>query len=139
MLRYVHQRPHRHVLCFYFPNAGNSVTLEGATDVMVNAGTCTQVQYACVSLAEGSGASYRDADSSDASNVACALVTDILTCFPGLLKHLDTNLHFMLLQSGLSGVKLGVQKDGQKHVCLFIYNATINVPKTATQFVGDMV
>ena len=105
---------------FYFPNAGNSVTLEGATDVMVNAGTCTQVQYACVSLAEGSGASYRDADSSDASNVACALVTDILTCFPGLLKHLDTNLHFMLLKSRLSGVKLGSAKRRAK-TCLFIH------------------
>ena len=76
--------------------------LEGAAVVAIDAATCSQVQYACALLSEGSGASFRDAISSDASNVACALVTNRLTCFPGWLKYHDKGL-FKLSKLGSPG------------------------------------
>ena len=77
--------------------------LEGAAVVAIDAATCSQVQYACALLSEGSGASFRDAISSDASNVACALVTNRLTCLPGWLKYHDMDL-FDMSQLGSSGI-----------------------------------
>ncbi len=59
-------------------------TMSGTASLTVPAAQCTAVQYVCVVLSEGVGASYTDADNSSVSNVMCEDISARKSCAPGI-------------------------------------------------------
>ncbi len=60
-----------------------NVTFSGILDVLVTPEQCHEVQYICVLLAEGSGASYLELNSRD--NLQCQNISPMFLCKPGIV------------------------------------------------------
>ena len=60
-----------------------SITLVGTASVTLSATDCPNVQYLCVRLSAGMGASYIDINNNDNSNAYCIDVTSRMQCQTG--------------------------------------------------------